>query len=86
MLLDHEMEDMLGKYTDDEGSYKSAYDSNFGVKLRQLWTWRKVKAVKTLVDAGYAAMFVDAGGVLKRHARRRVARITRSRRRAGHVE
>ena len=62
-FFDHEMEDMLGKYTKDEGSYKSAYDSNFGVKLRQLWTWRKVKAVKTLVDAGYAAMFVDASTV-----------------------
>lgn len=68
-FFDHEMEDMLGKYTDDEGSYKSAYDSNFGVKLRQLWTWRKVKAVKTLVDAGYAAMFVDASTVFLRDMR-----------------
>jgi len=61
--------EMLGKYTNDEGSYKSAYDSNFGVKLRQLWTWRKVKAVKTLVDAGYAAMFVDASTVFLRDMR-----------------
>jgi len=68
-FFDHEMEDMLGKYTNDEGSYKSAYDSNFGVKLRQLWTWRKVKAVKTLVDAGYAAMFVDASTVFLRDMR-----------------
>jgi len=68
-FFDHEMEDKLGKYTDDEGSYKTAYDSNFGVKLRQLWTWRKVKAVKTLVDAGYAAMFVDASTVFLRDMR-----------------
>jgi len=68
-FYDHEMEDILGKYTDDEGSYKAAYDTNTGVKLRQLWTWRKVKAVKTLIDGGYAAMFVDASTVFLRDMR-----------------